>query len=55
MTVNSDTVNHQILGVVIYREKGSNVSLKELAVCVTAFDTGKRREKEFSDTMEMLV
>ncbi|WP_204909797.1 serine/threonine protein kinase [Mordavella massiliensis] len=53
LTVNSDTVNHQILGVVIYREKGSNVSLKELAVCVTAFIQGKE-EKEFSDTMEML-
>ena len=53
LTVNSDTVNHQILGVVIYREKGSNASLKELAVCVTAFIQGKE-EKEFSDTMEML-
>ena len=53
LTVNSDTVNHQILGVVIYREKGSNASLKELAVCVTAFIQGAEVE-ESSELPEML-
>nr|WP_296265369.1 hypothetical protein [uncultured Merdimonas sp.] len=53
LTVNSDTVNHQMLGVVVYREKGSSASLKDLALSVTAFIQGEE-EKEFSDTMEML-
>ena len=53
LTVNSDTVNHQMLGVMVYREKGSSASLKELALSVTAFIQGEE-EKEFSDTMEML-
>lgn len=53
LTVNSDTVNHQMLGVMAYREKGSSASLKELALSVTAFIQGEE-EKEFSDTMEML-
>lgn len=53
LTVNSDTVNHQMLGVAIYREKGSNASLKELAVCVSAFIQGKEVE-ESPDMMEML-
>lgn len=53
LTVNSDTVNHQMLGVAIYREKGSNASLKELAVCVTAFIQGAEVE-EPSELPEML-
>lgn len=53
LTVNSDTVNHQMLGVAIYREKGSNASLKELAVCVTAFIQGAEVE-ESSELPEML-
>lgn len=53
LTVNSDTVNHQMLGVAIYREKGSNASLKELAVCVTAFIQGAE-VKESSELPEML-
>ena len=53
LTVNSDTVNHQMLGVMVYREKGSSASLKELALSVTTFIQGEE-EKEFSDTMEML-
>ena len=53
LTVNSDTVNHQMLGVMVYREKGSNASLKELAVCVTAFIQGAEVE-EPSELPEML-
>ena len=54
LTVNSDTVNHQMLGVAIYREKGSNASLKEVALSVTALIQGKE-EKEFTDTRELLA
>lgn len=53
LTVNSDTVNHQMLGVAIYREKGSNASLKELAVCVTAFIQGAEVEESL-ELPEML-